>query len=85
MQTNKLNDSEGGVKVNEIDSKDIAAIGFVIIANKLAKLTKTSQLEIQQDTLIEAIQLFKVSSPESLECFLKMNFPVIKEVIQRED
>ena len=53
MRTNELNDSEGGVEVNEIDSIYIVAIGFVIIANKLAKLTKTSQLEIQQDTLTE--------------------------------
>jgi len=84
MQTNELNDSEGGAEVSEINARDIAAIGFIILANKLAKLTNTSQLEIQHSTLIEAFRLFKVSSPETLDCFLLMNFPVIREVIPHE-
>lgn len=72
MQTND-------VEISGIDSRELSAIAFAILAAKLAKLMDESQRAIQDAALIEAYTLFRVSSPESLECFLSINFPIIKE------
>ncbi len=73
MQTSK---SEHELEL--IDTKDIAAIAFVILAKKLANITEESQMRIQEHALIEATTLFKMCSDEGLECFLAMNFPTIQ-------
>jgi hypothetical protein len=73
MQTSKT-----GIETELIDTRDIAAIAFIILANRLAKITEESQVKIQEHALIEAAAMFKLSSPEGLECLLSMNFPIIQ-------
>jgi len=73
MQTDKVE-----TEIELIDARDIAAIAFIILANRLAKITEESQVKIQEHALIEAATMFKICSPEGLECLLSMNFPIIQ-------
>lgn len=72
-------------ELDQFDTRNIAAIAFVILANQVAKKTGESQLEIQSKLIIEAYKLFKASSPEGLECFLAINFPTIIEKAEDEN
>ncbi|WP_019487435.1 hypothetical protein [Kamptonema formosum] len=72
-------------KFDEFDTRNIAAIAFVLLAQTVAREKGISQIELQESMLLCAFQLFKHSDPERLKCFLTENFPTIKEVKDEGD
>lgn len=84
MQT-ETDDEPTLKELDQFDTRNVAAIAFVILAKQVARKTGESQLEIQRDVLIEAYNLFKASSPEGLQCFLAINFPTIIEKAEDEN